>query len=166
MDSPSFNLVSGIQESVAREELYLADDLFSPSPLTTPESTPESSPNQEPVNLPPDEAEVDTETAPMTAQQRRKRKKMLQGRQNMKKRLQEEKQSKREGPPVRPGVWKKYVEGATGVQTKAATSTAAVTRSAYIARNVPDSSKKAHTLEELVGPKSEYKYQLRKWDGR
>ncbi len=168
--SPSFNLIPQLRESMARQGLEnVIDDLFSLSPLTTPESTPENSPQRKMASLPPlDELECTPKkaTSAMTPQESRKRRKVLQGRKNAKKRKLEKKEQKLDAPNVRHKAHQKYKAAAQAIHTATKAADSLVAKTAYIALNRPAQPKKAKGLQELVGEGSKYGFTLQKWDGR
>jgi hypothetical protein len=147
----------------------VTDDLFSLSPLTTPESTPQNSPQRKMVSLPPlDELESTPEkaTGAKTSQESRKRRKVLQGRKSAKKRKLEKKEQKLDAPNVRQKAHQKYKAAAQPIHTAAKAADSLVAKTAYIALNRPAESKKAKGLQELVGEGSKYGFTLQKWDGQ
>jgi hypothetical protein len=155
---------------MGRQELKNdTDDLFSMSPLTTPETTPENSPQMRPASLPPlEESECTPEkaTGAMTSQEQRKRRKVLQGHKNAKKRKAEQKEQRLGAPDVRQKAHQKYKAAAQAIHTASKTADSLVAKTGYIALNRPAETKKAQALEELVGEGSKYGFKLQKWDGQ
>jgi len=102
----------------------------------------------------------------MTPKERCKRRKVLQGQENAKKRKAEQKEQKLDVPHVCQKAQQKYQAAAWPIHTAAKTEDSLVAKTGYIMLNRPAETKKAKGLHELVGEGSKYGFTLQKWDGR
>jgi hypothetical protein len=138
-----FDLITRLKECVAREnEAWIGDDMFDDlhdlSPLTTPESSPAPTPCLGPIGLPwPDPPSADTGSAPdvsseLTMAEKRKCRKVLQGRENRKEKKRKTKQNQRDGPSLRKEPQTKYASKAVPVYTDTSTSDAPVASTGYV----------------------------------
>jgi len=149
-----------------------SNDLFSLSLLTTPNSSPtatpgpspSSTPTISPVDLPLENSHFTqaTDPPPLTAQERLKRRRTLQGRNNWAKRQCSAKHVERGGPPVRKKAKAKYAASSTLAFTSASAADSHVARSGYMALNRCTEVKEEYSLDELL----KLGFGVLKWDGR
>jgi hypothetical protein len=145
------------------------DDLHDLSPLTTPESSPAPTPRPAPVGLPLlDLPSAVTGAVPdvssaLTAAEKRKHRKVLQGRENRKNKERKTKQNQRDGPPLREEAQEKYASKAIPIYTDTPTADAPVASSGYIGLNRCAEAKEFAPLAELLNDKG---LKLVEWDGR
>lgn len=171
--SQNFDFIAGLKESVTRDNNDLpCDDLFSPSPLTTPETSPDSSPTSTPhlppVDLPIFENESINKGTPsesiaeLTPAQKRRNRNVLQGRENRKKRRLEVKQKQKSGPPPRKQAEEKYKQEAAPVYTSAYVEGANVASAGYTGLNKSFEPQELPTADELLARG----FTLQKWEGQ
>lgn len=157
----------------SEDQAWAGDDMFDnpydSSPLTSLESSPAPTPRLEPIGLPlPDPPCAVTSTAldlssEPTAAEKRKRRKVLQGRENRKNKERKIKQNQRDGPPLRKEAQKKYASKAVPIYTDTSTANAPVASSGYTALNKCAKAKESATLDELLNNEG---FRLVEWDGR
>jgi hypothetical protein len=97
-------------------------------------------------------------------EKRRKKRNMLQGRKNSRKRIKIEKESSQDGPPARPKARQKYIATSQPIYTMASTSSRPITATAYTAQNLPSAKPKIYRLEELLSDGKGLR--VIEWDGR
>lgn len=168
-----FDVLPRLKDRIVQESREsLSDDLFSLSPLTTPNSSPtatpgpspSSTPTISPVDLPSESSHFTqaTDLPPLTAQERLKRRRTLQGRNNRAKRQRTAKHVERDGPPVQEKAKAKYAASSTPAFTSASAADSHVTRSGYVALNRCTEVKEEYSLDELL----KMGFDVLKWDGR
>lgn len=146
------------------EEASDSEDLFSLSPLTSPEPTPPSSPRATqpplPLDLPLPKTSQPTvaTTAPRTSHSKR------QGHANRKRKRDKAKLGPAEYTP-RSQTRKKYAESAAEAGSEATGEDFPIAKTGYTAARGSNSST-AYKLDELVGPGSRFGFKLIEWDGR
>ncbi|KAJ3512050.1 hypothetical protein NLJ89_g3750 [Agrocybe chaxingu] len=156
------------------------DDLFSLSPLSSPESSPPCSPDLRPVSRPdpidsddPQELDLSNEESHSTdildSKARRKRRNKMKSKENRKKQRTKKKgQAGRSygGSQVREEAKKKYRDALEPMYLSHQMKLAPHVKTAYTGRNREEHVMKTFTLDELVGENSEYKMKLFAWDGK
>ncbi len=165
-----FDVLPRLKDRIVQESREsLSDDLFSLSPPTTPNSSPTATPGPptptiSPVDLPSESSHFTqaTDLPPLTAQERLKRRRTLQGRNNRAKRQRTAKHVERDGPPVREKAKAKYAASSTLAFTSASAADSHVTRSGYVALNRCTEVKEEYSLDELL----KMGFDVLKWDGR
>jgi hypothetical protein len=169
-----FDLIMRLKECLTREnQAWVDDDMFNDlhnlSPLTTPESSPAPMLCLEPIGLPllepPSGVAGTVPNAPLgpTATERRRHRKVLQGRENRKNKERKTKQSQRDGKPLCEKAQAKYASKAAPVYTDMPTADAPVVSSSYVGLNRCAEAKESAPLAELLNEKG---LRLVEWDGR
>jgi hypothetical protein len=158
-----FNIVSHLKERTAQENFEdLGDDLFSLSPLTSPEPSPTSTPTVKTTELPVEISSPSQAAEPLsTAQARLKRRRVNQGRKNRAKRHCNAKQKERDGPPIRAEAEEKYAANSAPVFTPASTMESNVASTGYVGLN-RCTKVREDSLKEL----RDMGFDILKWDGR
>jgi hypothetical protein len=165
--------------------------LFSASPLTSPEPTPPPSPAQQPTlldsedlpsigpilapdpqRMPEDSSStvVDPPDGAKKAERRYRSNKMRSHAKRKRERANERKEREAGGQPyeVRPSTRLKHVHQSDVVNTKVNLADMPISAPGYI--GVRDTAEQKdttkHTLDDLIGEGSRFKFKLQKWDGR
>jgi hypothetical protein len=148
----------------ARMANWEGEDLFSLSPLTSPESSPTMTPIMKVAELPAEESDIfqAAEPLPETAQERLKRRRKAQGRNNWAKRQCLTKLEARDGPPVRAKADEKYATSAAKVFTSTSATEFDVASTGYVGLNRCTVPKREYSLVEL----RKMGFDALKWDGR
>jgi hypothetical protein len=171
----------GTATSLLPADDLFSEELFSLSPLTSPDSTPSSTPKVTAVDLP------DVETTPamepllvekvaeaLTPLEKKKRRMKARSKKNKKRKRFLAKVKKMEenqfqdGPAVREKAKLKYLREADLLFTMVDTEGSHVTKSAYASVNTTNRAgfEVEYGLNDLVGEDSRFKFALKKWDGK
>jgi hypothetical protein len=143
----------------------LGDDLFSPSPFTSPSGTPPPTPTLKIAELPPENSDASraVESLPSTAQARLKRRRKAQGRNNRaKKQCLAALEGKDDGPAVRAKAEAKYTANSTTVFTSTSATEFHVASTGYVGLNRCTEPRREYSLKEL----RKMGFDVLKWDGR
>lgn len=139
------------------------EDLFSLSPLSSPDSSPENTPSLALPALPPT-PEVYVETPPLP----------LSGSANNKRKGHAHRKRKREAERAaltpceyepRPNTRRKHVLEAEVLETELASEDTRIASTGYVGIRTPRSSS-VYSLKQLAGPGSRFGFSLVEWDGR
>jgi len=173
--------VWGTATSLLPADDLFDEELFSLSPLTSPDSTPSPTPKAIAVDLPAVETAPAMEPLPvekvaeaLTSLEKKKRKMKARSKKNKKQKRflakvkEMEENQFRDGPAVREKAKSKYLQEADLLFTKVDTAASRVTKSAYASVNVANrvGSKVEYDLNDLVGEGSKFKFALKTWDGK
>lgn len=189
--NPDFDLASCVQARLLHEDAALQPasvDLFSLSPLTSPEPTPPPSPQITPVPSLPNPASdgldaehfssstralplpIDHPPPPMKDLLTPSSK--IKNRKAAKKAASHAQRSKRRAAAefrnyvVRVKVANRYVNLTDSIRCGMDTQAAPVQSTGFTARDDGTRPQKEHCLDEMVGETSRFKFRLEKWDGR
>jgi hypothetical protein len=162
-----FDVTPSLKERMAHwDELEegLEDDLFSLSPLTSPESSPTATPMLKTAELPAEILDLSQaiESLPSTAQERLKRHRLLQGRNNQAKRQRSDKLEERDGPLLRANANKKYAANSISHFTSTSATKSKIASTGYVGLNRCTEPKREYLLKEL----RKMGFDILKWDGR
>jgi hypothetical protein len=155
-----FDIAPSLKERMARWDEGLGDDLFSSSPLTSPDSSPTATPTIKTIELPEESSALSE--AVETAKERLKRRRLVQGRKNRAKRQREAKLEERDGPPVRADAEERYAASSVQRFTSTSASESNVASTGYVGLNRCTEPKGKYSLREL----REMGFEVLKWDGR
>ncbi|KAF8971659.1 hypothetical protein BDZ97DRAFT_1752936 [Flammula alnicola] len=169
--NPDFDFVSSLRDSIDREHLAEDADLFSLSPLTSPEPTPPPSPQLAPITLPdinfeplpPNAGSSSTQSKPTPKDRKARRKSSSRA----------ARQKKRDGARestyghyhVRKKVQERYINNAEAIECDVEMEKADVTSTAYTAKDDGARSRKIFQLDEVVGENSKYNFKPVSWNG-
>lgn len=154
-------------------QAYLGDDTddeeenpFGLSPLSSLNSSPDRSPKHTSPPLPPSpEKREDSSAIPRPPLNKAASNKLKSRAQRRKKRKAEKAALTPHEYKPRPGTRQKHVLEKDGLQTELISEDTRIASTGYVGIRTPSSSA-VYSLKQLVGPRSQFGFDLVEWDGR